>query len=85
MGLLAGINGARLIAGKEPVVPPPETALGALICHLTSTDPKRFQPSNVNFGLFPRLKQKTPKKLRPGKYAERALQALNDWQAAVTR
>jgi methylenetetrahydrofolate--tRNA-(uracil-5-)-methyltransferase len=63
-------------------VPPPETAFGALITHLTATDPKRFQPSNINFGLFPRLQQKTPKKFRGEKYAERALQALKQWQAS---
>lgn len=80
MGLLAGINGARLITGEKPVVPPPETALGALITHLTTTDPKRFQPSNINFGLFPKLQQKIPKKFRGAKYAERALQALKHWQ-----
>jgi methylenetetrahydrofolate--tRNA-(uracil-5-)-methyltransferase len=81
MGLLAGINGARLISGKKPVVPPPESALGTLITHLTAADPKRFQPSNINFGLFPRLNQKMPKKFRGEKYAERALQALKQWHA----
>lgn len=79
MGLLAGLNGTRLAAGINPVVPPPETALGALVNHLTTTDPGRFQPSNINFGLFPRLAQKTPKKYRGEKYAERALAALKDW------
>jgi methylenetetrahydrofolate--tRNA-(uracil-5-)-methyltransferase len=81
IGLLAGINGARLVSGHNPVVPPPETALGALVTHLTATDPKRFQPSNINFGLFPRLHLKTPKKFRGEKYAERALQALKQWHA----
>jgi len=80
IGLLAGLNGARLIQGQKPVVPPRETALGSLIAHLTETDPKRFQPSNINFGLFPRLEQKTPKKFRGEKYAERALAALEHWQ-----
>ena len=81
IGLLAGINGARLSLGEKPVVPPPETAFGALVSHLTATDPKHFQPSNINFGLFPRLEQKTPKKYRGEKYAARALQALKHWQA----
>jgi len=80
MGLLAGLNGARIIAGKKPVVPPPETALGALITHLTATDPGKFQPSNINFGLFPKLQQKTPKRFRGEKYAERALAALEQWR-----
>ena len=84
IGLLAGMNGARLISGKMPVVPPPETALGALITHLTATDPKRFQPANINFGLFPRLQQKIPKKMRGAKYAERSLQALEEWRADIT-
>jgi len=83
IGLLAGINGARLASGGNPVIPPPETAFGALISHLTTTKPSRFQPSNINFGLFPRLKQKTPKKMRGVKYAERALNALKKWQAEV--
>ena len=84
IGLLAGINGARLLCGKKPVIPPPETALGSLITHLTASDPKHFQPSNINFGLFPRLQKKVPKKFRGEKYAERALQALKGWQAEIT-
>ncbi len=53
MGLLAGINAARMLNSRPLVVPPPETAMGALITHLTLSDPKHFQPSNVTFGLFP--------------------------------
>ncbi len=83
MGLLAGINGARLLSGKTPVVPPAETALGSLVAHLTATDPRHFQPSNINFGLFPGLQEKTPKKFRGAKYGERALQALKKWQAEI--
>lgn len=58
MGLLAGINAACLVTGKPISPPPAATALGALIHHLTATDPKHFQPSNVNFGLFPPLQKK---------------------------
>ncbi len=80
MGLLAGINASRIFTGKKPVTPPPETALGALIVHLTCTSPKRFQPSNVNFGLFPPWKKKVPKRLRGKIRAETALEALTAWQ-----
>ncbi len=80
MGLLAGINGARMISGQKMVTPPPETALGALISHLTQTSPKHFQPSNVNFGLFPPWKKKVPKRLRGKIRAEKALEALASWQ-----
>ena len=83
VGLLAGINAARLLHCENPVIPPPETALGSLITHLTESNPKRFQPSNINFGLFPSLKQRMPKKFRGEKYAERALQALTKWQAEI--
>ena len=58
MGLLAGINASRMLRGRPLVVPPPETALGALITHLTQSDPKHFQPSNVTFGLFPDIPER---------------------------
>jgi len=83
IGLLAGMNGARLLLGEPPVAPPPETALGALITHLTTGEPKRFQPSNINFGLFPGLGKKIPKKFRGEKYAERALLGLQQWREAL--
>lgn len=79
MGLLAGINGARKALGQNPAVPPPATALGALINHLTLSDPQHFQPSNVNFGLFPAWKKKVPKRFRGEKRAEAALKALKEW------
>jgi methylenetetrahydrofolate--tRNA-(uracil-5-)-methyltransferase len=85
IGLLAGINGARLLQGENPIVPPPETALGSLITHLTAGNPKRFQPSNINFGLFPNLKQRVPKRFRGEKYAERSLQALTKWQTEMNQ
>ncbi|MGV1099626.1 methylenetetrahydrofolate--tRNA-(uracil(54)-C(5))-methyltransferase (FADH(2)-oxidizing) TrmFO [Thiovibrio sp. JS02] len=77
MGLLAGINAARLAAGSSCLVLPAETALGALSNHLTKTDPSHFQPSNINFGLFPAFSKKMPKKLRGQYRAETALASLN--------
>ncbi len=80
MGLLAGINAARLVQGLTPVVPPRETALGSLIFHLTESDPLRFQPSNINFGLFPAWEKKIRKKFRGEERAQRSLAALEKWQ-----
>jgi methylenetetrahydrofolate--tRNA-(uracil-5-)-methyltransferase len=80
MGLLAGLNAARLLAGEELLVPPPATALGALISHLTTSDPKRFQPSNINFGLFPPVQLRMPKKQRGQYRAEQALKSLAKWR-----
>ena len=51
-GLLAGINLSRMLAGDEPVVPPPTTMLGALYRYLREADPRHFQPMNANFGLL---------------------------------
>ncbi len=84
MGLLAGINAARLATGRQPVVPAAETAMGALIRHLSESDPVHFQPSNVNFGLFPEWKKKVPKKQRGRLRAEIALAALHAWQQDLT-
>ncbi|MFZ5776065.1 MAG: methylenetetrahydrofolate--tRNA-(uracil(54)-C(5))-methyltransferase (FADH(2)-oxidizing) TrmFO [Thermodesulfobacteriota bacterium] len=77
MGLLAGISATRLAQGQGGLTPPPDTALGALLTHLTQTDPKHFQPSNINFGLFPPFNRKMPKKLRGQHRAETALASLD--------
>jgi len=65
-GMMAGINLARLLAGDEPLTPPPTTMLGALYRYLRETEPKRFQPMNANFGLMepldPPVKDKFQKK-----------------------
>lgn len=80
-GLLAGINAARLVTGVEPVTPPETTAHGALIRHLTQSDPKHFQPSNVNHGLFVPLEEHVrDKERRKAMMAERALEALDAWK-----
>jgi methylenetetrahydrofolate--tRNA-(uracil-5-)-methyltransferase len=79
-GFLAGVNGARLASGKKLVVPPPSTALGALIGHITNTDARHFQPMNVNYGLFPELPGRVKKKERRGLLAARALEALEKWR-----
>ena len=73
-GMLAGLNLARLLAGEEPLVPPPTTMLGALYRYLREADPGHFQPMNANFGLLepldPPVRDKQKKKER---LVERAL------------
>jgi len=80
MGLLAGMNAARLAVDKKMAVPPPATALGALIHHLTESDSAHFQPSNVNFGLFPPLQKKMKKRDRGKFRSEQALTLLEKWK-----
>ena len=75
IGLLAG----RFAAGLD-AKPPRETALGALLAHITGeANPETFQPMNVNFGLFPPLAGEVGRKDRKRLYAERALSALDGW------
>lgn len=76
-GLLAGINGARILQGIPPLVFPEETAIGALSQYITRAEPKHFQPMNITFGLIPPLKQRIKdKKKRNGLIAARALNSL---------
>ena len=78
-GLLAGVNAARLIAGKPPVVPPPTTALGALLRYVTDPGRGKFQPMNVNFGLHPPLSDPLRKKAKKEMMARRALAEMEAW------
>jgi methylenetetrahydrofolate--tRNA-(uracil-5-)-methyltransferase len=61
IGLLAGRFAAAERLGLAPSVPPPTTAHGALLAHVTGghlagqDSRSSFQPMNVNFGLFPPL------------------------------
>ncbi|VUX02699.1 Methylenetetrahydrofolate--tRNA-(uracil-5-)-methyltransferase TrmFO [Streptococcus constellatus] len=81
-GLVAGINAARLFNGAESLVFPETTAIGSLPHYITHADSKHFQPMNVNFGIIkeldgPRIRDK---KERYEKIAERALQAIENYQ-----
>lgn len=79
-GFLAGVTAARLLRGQAPLVPPLETALGALMGHITNADVRHFQPMNVNYGLFPELPGRVKKKEKRQRLAERALSALEGWR-----
>jgi methylenetetrahydrofolate--tRNA-(uracil-5-)-methyltransferase len=95
MGLLAGRFAAAERLGRTALAPPPTTALGALVAHVTgghiAGGKGSFQPMNVNFGLFPEIDAPTHdehgKKLKGvdrGKakkraMAERALRDLDAW------
>ncbi len=84
MGILAGINAARRIKGLPPLAPPDTTAHGALVTHLTKTDPARFQPTNVIFSLFPPLNRKVRKKdERRELLAARALEDIEYWKSRL--
>jgi methylenetetrahydrofolate--tRNA-(uracil-5-)-methyltransferase len=61
---------------------PTTTALGALARHLTESDSRRFQPANVNYGLFPPLPGRASRGDRRAAFAARAAVDLADWAAA---
>jgi methylenetetrahydrofolate--tRNA-(uracil-5-)-methyltransferase len=76
-GLLAGINGARVLEGKAPLVLPRETMLGALCWYVTHAEPKHFQPMKANFGIMPEMADKPKAKAERGAaQARRSLAAL---------
>ncbi len=62
VGLVAGIAASRRLAGLPPLRWPDETAVGALLRHLRESDAATFQPTNIHFGLFPRLSGKKRRK-----------------------
>lgn len=75
-GLLAGINAARYLSGKHPVILPTTTMLGALCHYVTHAAARDFQPMKANFGLFDPPQQRMGKDERGRYFAGRSATAL---------
>lgn len=86
-GLLAAMFIHQRIRGLRHAAPPANTALGALLRHITGSDPKHYQPANVHFGLFdPNLFDEAVGLKRDEsrqKMAEQALNNFTNWMAGV--
>jgi methylenetetrahydrofolate--tRNA-(uracil-5-)-methyltransferase len=64
--------------------PPVETALGALLAHITGgADAETYQPMNVNFGLMPPPEGRARKADRKKAYTDRARTAFARWLVEV--
>ncbi len=88
IGLLAGRFAAAERSGGETSAPPPTTALGALLAHITGgADARSFQPMNINFGLFPPLADGVVTRANRGDRkpltSRRALADLAGWLGAA--
>ena len=76
-GMVAGINAVNKFLQKDKVISPKYTMIGALADYI-STENKKFQPMNANFGILPQLEEKIKdKKIKYGKLADRAIEELN--------
>jgi methylenetetrahydrofolate--tRNA-(uracil-5-)-methyltransferase len=86
IGILAGRFAAAEVRGENLPAPPPTTALGALLGHITGgAEAATFQPMNVNFGLFPPLERAIRKTERKPALARRALADLDAWLGRIAQ
>lgn len=77
-GMVAALNACMKYSGKQKVIFPDTTIIGALAKYI-STENDKFQPMNANFGIVPVLDKKIKdKKLRYGKLADRSLKELEE-------
>jgi len=85
-GLVAGINAVRTLHRREPVIFPPETAIGSL-CRYISTPTKHFAPMNIHFGLLPpmEMEKRISKNEKQRLLSERALNSIagNGWRSGI--
>ena len=79
-GMVVGMNIANKILNKPKVIFPKFTMIGSLADYI-STENKKFQPMNANFGILPKLENKIKdKKEKYEKYAKRSLEYLNGFE-----
>nr|WP_303683334.1 methylenetetrahydrofolate--tRNA-(uracil(54)-C(5))-methyltransferase (FADH(2)-oxidizing) TrmFO [Brevundimonas naejangsanensis] len=97
MGLLTGRLAAAQALGRDLAPPPPETAMGALVEHITGghLEGSKFQPMNINYGLLPPLEapkvDEEGKRIHPKERGRakkrlqsiRAIEALKAWRDAA--
>lgn len=79
-GIMAGLNAARYLFGKEPLVLPNTTVTGALARYISDETVTNFQPMGANFGMLPPLPEKIrDKSERYTAIAERGMRDLEEY------
>lgn len=79
-GIMAGLNAARYLLGKEPLVLPDTTVTGALARYISDETVTNFQPMGANFGMLPPLPEKIrDKSERYTAIAERGMRDLEEY------
>jgi methylenetetrahydrofolate--tRNA-(uracil-5-)-methyltransferase len=83
-GFLAGLSAAASHRQEGFQLPPPTTALGALLRYPVYASLANFQPMNITYGLFPELEQRIRKRRdRRQGLADRALVDLDTWRTCL--
>lgn len=83
-GLIAGINASMSILGKNDVLFPRSTAIGALSNYISDQNVGDFQPMNINFGLMEGLSVRIRDKRKKNfEIATRSLQIIKDIQNGI--
>ncbi len=78
-GIMAGLNCARRLSGKETLTLPETTMIGALSRYISDETVKNFQPMGANFGVLPALPDKIRDKSE--RYSALAKRAMDDLRA----
>jgi methylenetetrahydrofolate--tRNA-(uracil-5-)-methyltransferase len=80
-GWLAGVNASRLVQGREPVLAPQRSAMGALSRYVSGADSRNYQPVNITFALLEPLPDEMRKRFRHKKdrHSLQVELALKDW------
>ena len=80
VGILAARFAATELRGERLAAPPAETAIGALLGHITDgANAETFQPMNINFGLMPPIEGRHKRADRKKACTDRARAAFADW------
>jgi methylenetetrahydrofolate--tRNA-(uracil-5-)-methyltransferase len=81
-GLMAGINMARVMQGKEPVIFGPQCVMGSQSHYIAHCNPDHLQPMNANFGIM-EAKEKYRKHEKKEKLAQQALERIDEIAASL--